>query len=108
MNDSGLLQRAVRALESFPELVVVTDVALDPYSSDGHDGVVVDDRIDNDVTVPVLAAMAVAHAKAGTFLRKSSGKAIFLRPKDAAMIYFPRSVTLHRHVWGNLAINLWV
>ena len=61
LNDSGLLQRAVRALkQSLPELVVVTDVALDPYSSDGHDGVVIDDRIDNDVTVPVLAAMAVA------------------------------------------------
>jgi porphobilinogen synthase len=40
-------------------------VALDPYSSDGHDGVVIDGRIDNDVTLPILAAMAVAQAEAG-------------------------------------------
>ncbi len=65
-NPDGLLQRAVRALKSaLPELVVITDVALDPYSSDGHDGVVVDGRIDNDTTLPVLAAMAVAQARAG-------------------------------------------
>jgi porphobilinogen synthase len=65
-NDSGLLQRAVRALKrELPELVVITDVALDPYSSDGHDGVVLDGRIDNDVTLPILAAMAVSQANAG-------------------------------------------
>ncbi len=62
----GLLQRAVRALKSeLPELLVITDVALDPYSSDGHDGVVIDGRIDNDETLPILAAMAVAQAEAG-------------------------------------------
>lgn len=65
-NDAGLLQRAVRALKaSVPGLIVITDVALDPYSSDGHDGVVIDGRIDNDVTVPILAEMAVAQARAG-------------------------------------------
>lgn len=65
-NDSGLLQRAVRALkEAVPELLVITDVALDPYSSDGHDGVLIDGVIDNDVTLPILAAMAVAQARAG-------------------------------------------
>lgn len=65
-NPDGLLQRAVRALkQALPELVVITDVALDPYSSDGHDGVVIDGRIDNEVTVPILAAMAVAQANAG-------------------------------------------
>jgi porphobilinogen synthase len=65
-NPDGLLQRAVRALKaSLPELVVITDVALDPYSSDGHDGVLIDERIDNDVTVPILAAMSVAQAAAG-------------------------------------------
>jgi porphobilinogen synthase len=68
-NPKGLLQRAVRALkESIPNLAVITDVALDPYSSDGHDGVVIEGRIDNDVTVPILAAMAVAQAKAGADL----------------------------------------
>jgi porphobilinogen synthase len=65
-NATGLLQRAVRALKSaLPELVVITDVALDPYSSDGHDGVLIDGVIDNDVTLPILAAMAVAQARAG-------------------------------------------
>jgi porphobilinogen synthase len=65
-NESGLLQRAVRALkQSVPELLVVTDIALDPYSSDGHDGVLIDGIIDNDITVPLLAKMAVAQAKAG-------------------------------------------
>ena len=65
-NSAGLLQRAVRALKSsVPGLLVITDVALDPYSSDGHDGVLIDGRIDNDVTVPILAEMAVAQARAG-------------------------------------------
>jgi porphobilinogen synthase len=62
----GLLQRAVRALKTaLPELLVITDVALDPYSSDGHDGVVIDGRIDNDESLPILAAMAVSQAQAG-------------------------------------------
>jgi porphobilinogen synthase len=65
-NASGLVPRAVRALkQALPDLVVITDVALDPYSSDGHDGVVVDGRIDNDQSLPILAAMAVAQARAG-------------------------------------------
>jgi porphobilinogen synthase len=65
-NPSGLLQRAVGALKSHvPGLLVITDVALDPYSSDGHDGVVIDGRIDNAATLPILAAMAVAQARAG-------------------------------------------
>jgi porphobilinogen synthase len=66
LNPKGLMQRAIRALKgALPELLVCTDVALDPYSSDGHDGVVIDGRIDNDVTLPILAAMAVSHAEAG-------------------------------------------
>lgn len=65
-NPDGLLQRAVRALKAaLPGLLVITDVAMDPYSSDGHDGLVVNDRIDNDNTLPILAAMAVNQARAG-------------------------------------------
>ncbi len=65
-NDGGLLMRAVRALKAaLPELVVITDVAMDPYSSDGHDGRVIDGRIDNDATLPILERMAVAQARAG-------------------------------------------
>lgn len=66
LNPDGLLQRAVRALKAeLPDLLVITDVALDPYSSDGHDGVVIDGRIDNDETLPLLAGMAVNQARAG-------------------------------------------
>jgi porphobilinogen synthase len=65
-NPQGLMQRAIRALKrELPELVVITDVALDPYSSDGHDGVLIDGRIDNDASLPILASMAVAQAEAG-------------------------------------------
>lgn len=65
-NPDGLLQRAVRTLkDAAPELVLITDVAMDPYSSDGHDGLVRDGCIVNDDTLPILAAMAVAQADAG-------------------------------------------
>jgi porphobilinogen synthase len=65
-NPTGLLQRTVRDLkEAVPELCVITDVAMDPYSSDGHDGVVRDGRIVNDETLGILAAMAVSQAEAG-------------------------------------------
>jgi len=49
----------------FPEAVVMTDVAMDPYSSDGHDGLVKDGKILNDESLPILANMAVAQARAG-------------------------------------------
>ena len=66
LNPNGLMQRSIRALKhSLPDLAVITDVALDPYSSDGHDGLVVDGQIANDATLPLLAEMAVAQARAG-------------------------------------------
>lgn len=69
LNLDGLMPRAIRALkEAAPELLLLSDVALDPYSSDGHDGVVIDGRIDNDATLPLLAQMALAHAEAGADL----------------------------------------
>jgi len=65
-NPDGLLQRTVRALkEAVPGLAVITDVAMDPYSSDGHDGILRDGRILNDETLEILAAMAVSQAQAG-------------------------------------------
>jgi porphobilinogen synthase len=66
-NDAGLVPRAVRALKAaYPELAVVTDVALDPYNSDGHDGLVATDgRILNDQTVEILCQQALCHARAG-------------------------------------------
>ena len=66
INPEGLMQKSVRAIkEQFPDMLVMTDVALDPYSSYGHDGIVVDGEILNDESVEVLAEMAVSHAKAG-------------------------------------------
>lgn len=51
--------------ETFPEVVLMSDVALDPYSSDGHDGLVENGQIVNDKTLPILAKMSVAQAQAG-------------------------------------------
>lgn len=66
LNPKGLLQRAVKELKkSIPGLLVITDVALDPYSCDGHDGLVQDGKILNDETLPLLASMSVAQAEAG-------------------------------------------
>lgn len=57
---------AIRTLkEKFPEMVLMSDVAMDPYSSDGHDGLVENDEILNDKTLPILAKMALAQAQAG-------------------------------------------
>ena len=66
LNDDGLMQRSVRAIKkALPEMVVMTDVALDPFSAYGHDGIVEGHEIVNDRTVEVLAKMSVSHAKAG-------------------------------------------
>jgi porphobilinogen synthase len=70
-NDDGLVPRAIQALkEAYPSLCVITDVALDPYNSDGHDGVVARDglgelHILNDETVAILIEQAICHARAG-------------------------------------------
>ena len=66
LNPEGLMQRAIALVkETVPEMVVMTDVALDPYSSFGHDGIVEKGVIVNDTTVEVLAQMALSHAQAG-------------------------------------------
>ncbi|MDC1080805.1 porphobilinogen synthase [Flavobacteriaceae bacterium] len=66
INSKGLMQRAISAIkEATPEMIVMTDVALDPYSSFGHDGIVENNQILNDTTVEVLAQMALSHAQAG-------------------------------------------
>lgn len=58
--------KAIRTLkETFPEIVIMSDVAMDPYSSDGHDGLVKNGVILNDETLPILGKMAVAQAQAG-------------------------------------------
>ncbi|MCU0384882.1 MAG: porphobilinogen synthase [Flavihumibacter sp.] len=65
-NPDGLMQRAVKAIkDAVPEMLVMTDVALDPYSSFGHDGIVENGQIVNDPTVEALVKMSISHAKAG-------------------------------------------
>jgi porphobilinogen synthase len=66
INPNGLMQLAIKRVKSAcPEMLVMTDVALDPYSSLGHDGIVEKGKILNDETVDVLAEMSVSHAEAG-------------------------------------------
>jgi porphobilinogen synthase len=66
INPQGLMQRAVMEIKStVSEMVVMTDVALDPYSSFGHDGIVENNKILNDPTIEVLSQMALSHAHAG-------------------------------------------
>ena len=69
LNPQGLLPQTLRRLrDQFPDICLISDVALDPYSSDGHDGVVKDGKILNDETVEILAQMSVVHAEAGADL----------------------------------------
>jgi porphobilinogen synthase len=66
-NAKGLVPRAIKALKAaHPTLTLITDVALDPYNADGHDGIVSDDGVIlNDDTVAVLCKQALSHARAG-------------------------------------------
>ena len=74
VNPKGLMQRAIKTVKNTcPDMLVMTDVALDPYSSYGHDGIVEDGQIVNDDTVEVLASMSVSHAEA---------RADFVAPSD--------------------------
>jgi porphobilinogen synthase len=65
-NKNGLMQRSIKAIkDAVPEMLIMTDVALDPYSSYGHDGIVKNGEIVNDETVEALVKMSVSHAQAG-------------------------------------------
>jgi len=65
-NPNSLNQKTIRAIKKrFPELILISDIALDPYTSHGHDGLIKDGKILNDETVKVLALMALAQAEAG-------------------------------------------
>lgn len=65
-NPENFYLKAIAAAKArFPECTIITDIAMDPYSSDGHDGLVVDGEILNDETLPILARMAIAQAEAG-------------------------------------------
>ena len=65
-NENGLMQRSIKAIkDAVPDMYVMTDVALDPYSSFGHDGIVENGQIVNDPTVEALIKMSISHGKAG-------------------------------------------
>ena len=66
LDADGLMQRAIKTVKnSCPEMLVMTDVALDPYSAYGHDGIVENGQVLNDETSEILAEMSVSHAQAG-------------------------------------------
>ncbi|WP_127140490.1 porphobilinogen synthase [Flagellimonas marinaquae] len=66
LNPNGLMQRAIKTVKNAcPQMLVMTDIALDPFSSYGHDGIVAEGKILNDETAEVLAEMSVSHAQAG-------------------------------------------
>ena len=66
LNPDGLMQRSIKAIkDAVPGMVVMTDIALDPFSEYGHEGIVEDNEIVNDATVDILARMSVSHAQAG-------------------------------------------
>ncbi|MBB4118545.1 porphobilinogen synthase [Mesonia hippocampi] len=74
LNADGLMQRAIKTVkETVPEMLIMTDVALDPFSIYGHDGIVENGIINNDASVEVLARMGLSHAEAG---------ADFIAPSD--------------------------
>lgn len=65
-NSNGLMQQAIRAIKAAcPEMIVMPDVALDPYSIYGHDGIIKNGDVENDSTVDALVKMAISHAEAG-------------------------------------------
>ena len=66
LNPDGLMQRAIKTVkDAVPKMVVMTDVALDPYSSYGHDGIVEKGKILNDPTITILSNISLSHAQAG-------------------------------------------
>jgi porphobilinogen synthase len=66
INKNGLMQRAIKSIkDKFPDILIMSDVALDPYSSYGHDGVVENGLIINDITNDILAKMSLSHVEAG-------------------------------------------
>jgi len=86
LNSDGLMQKTIREIKnSFPDICVISDVALDPYSIYGHDGIVKDNRILNDETNEVLSKMALSHAEAGADIIAPSdmmdGRVLSIRKK---------------------------
>lgn len=66
LNPNGLMQRAIKTVKNaVPDMLVITDVALDPFSIYGHDGIIENGMIANDLTTAILSEMSISHAQAG-------------------------------------------
>jgi len=73
-NDDGIMQRAVRFIKkNYPSLYVITDVCFCEYTSHGHCGIIHDNDVDNDATLPNIAKQVISHAKAGVDMVAPSG-----------------------------------
>jgi len=99
-NPNGIVPRAVRMIkEAYPESIVCTDVALDPYSDQGHDGVVEDGKILNDVTINQLCKQAVCQAEAGADVVAPSDMMVSLVFRDFVFEVFSDSwnASWHKH-----------
>jgi porphobilinogen synthase len=65
-NSSNLICKSIRNIkEAFPEIIIISDVALDPYTDHGHDGIIVNDYVDNDATIDILKSQSLVLANAG-------------------------------------------
>ena len=65
-NSSSLICKSIKNIkEAFPEIIIISDVALDPYTDHGHDGIIVDDYVDNDATIEILKSQSLVLAEAG-------------------------------------------
>ena len=73
-NDDGIMQKAVRFIKkNYPSLYVITDVCFCEYTSHGHCGIIHDNDVDNDATLPNIAKQVISHAKAGVDMVAPSG-----------------------------------
>jgi porphobilinogen synthase len=101
---------AIRTLkETFPEIVIMSDVAMDPYSSDGHDGLVENGEIINDETLPILGKMALAQAQAGVDIIGPSdmmdGRVGFLRNELDMAGYYNTSIMSYTAKYASAFYN---
>lgn len=87
-NPEGIVPRALRLIKAaYPDSIVCTDVALDPYSDQGHDGVVEDGKILNDVTINQLCKQAVCQARAGSDVVAPSDMMVRILMADILFLY---------------------
>ena len=108
--DSNFYLEAIREIKKrFPEMTIMSDVAMDPYSTDGHDGLVIDGKIVNDETLPILGKMAVAQAQAGVDIIGPSdmmdGRVKFIRTELDKAGYIDTSIMSYSAKYASAFYN---